>query len=654
MQTIRHHGPRSASFSGYRSTLVTPGSTSLALAVVLGALCAAAGCGDSREPFPIEVPDADADANTDGSTIPDDADTGTPTLDIDLSPELAPEETGETTGPRSDDGEPCTEDRECGGGSCLPATTWPGGYCTRTPCVGDTNCFSLDSSCVEVDGADVCLNRCGSIRDCRDGYLCQRVRDDGPRLCVPAPPEEETGVADGEPCAEDDDCRGGTCLVDPEWPGGYCTTLACETFADCARDPENNRCLIQPTGNFCVRMCQRQSECRDGYECQPIGGGAAICVPDVRGEVLPPQDVTEGLDVTCVTRGGSRTMNIPYTVSEGTSAYMVVPFSPDGRNLSPQSIALPDGTQINLQRENRFQIASSQLFGFINPLVIPARPNDAAFLQAGEHTLTLTTGAPEICLYQWEETRAGTLINLNIYLVGLVGIDADNAATNPNMQRVLELFDEIYAPTGVQIGEVRFRSVPEAAVTQYSIIRRLNDVGGLVALSSAPNTDRDGLLTLNIFFTRAFAFSDGSGTLGISMGLPGPAGLHGTSVSGVAFTGEYLGRRVSGIDGTDFTAVVLAHEVGHYLGLFHTTEQNGAAHDPLDDTPECRSGQFPNQCPDLTNLMFPLAGIDHRTITADQAFMVHVSPLTTSDPSDVDPDDDPDDPDDPVDPDDDE
>ena len=29
----------------------------------------------------------------------------------------------------------------------------------------------------------------------------------------------------------------------------------------------------------------------------------------------------------------------------------------------------------------------------------------------------------------------------------------------------------------------------------------------------------------------------------------------------------------------------MAHEVGHYLGLFHTSELFGAQHDALDDTP---------------------------------------------------------------------
>ena len=42
-------------------------------------------------------------------------------------------------------------------------------------------------------------------------------------------------------------------------------------------------------------------------------------------------------------------------------------------------------------------------------------------------------------------------------------------------------------------------------------------------------------------------------------------------------------------------AETAGHEMGHFLGLFHTTERNGIYHDPISDTPEC-SFTTANQC----------------------------------------------------------
>jgi hypothetical protein len=91
----------------------------------------------------------------------------------------------------------------------------------------------------------------------------------------------------------------------------------------------------------------------------------------------------------------------------------------------------------------------------------------------------------------------------------------------------------------------------------------------------------------------------------------------------------------------------MAHEIGHYLGLRHTTEvikglgvpqepefeQAFGLSDPLDDTPECASpARLGTRCPDYTNLMFPAAptaadGVDP-TLSAAQGAVLRSSPLT--------------------------
>jgi len=73
----------------------------------------------------------------------------------------------------------------------------------------------------------------------------------------------------------------------------------------------------------------------------------------------------------------------------------------------------------------------------------------------------------------------------------------------------------------------------------------------------------------------------------------------------------------------------LAHEVGHFLGLRHTTEHQGVSEDPITDTPSCPSPDDAYRCRDSTNFMFPFAlGGDSQTVITDgQGFVLRRSPL---------------------------
>lgn len=540
-------------------------------------------------------------------------------------------------------GEACERDEDCRLGRCLGGDGFVDGYCsTPDPCEFDDHCPEDTTCLANADAAAedaFCGVRCEQDTDCRDGYSCQQSDASPFKACAPKlpdVPDAPDARLDGAACESDSDCDNAYCLRSPEWPGGYCTTIDCETYVDCARgegeDAVDNRCLVQPGAtNFCVRMCQSSRDCRDNYICARIGGGQGFCSPDPQAEYSIPDLDAYPFDITCGLAAEDNRAYIDYEVAADTTAYMITPLSMDAKDLRPRSTLLPGLNQISYTGDNAFQTIPSQIFGVINPIMTPALERFESHLQAGAHSLELTTQSQNICHYLLEESTPGTFIDFNIYLVGM-GLTAEAAQTDPDMQAVLAQFDAIYAQLGVSIGEVHFHEITGDAAEAYQIVRSDFELQQLVALSTLPDGGYDGALSANIFFVRAVQI--GGGAIGISQGLPGPAGLHGTPSSGVVFTSEYIGEQFRGegntrVDGNAFTGIVMAHEVGHYLGLFHTSEQYGQGFDPVEDTPRCTNpNAFPDGCPDLDNLMFPLAGITHTELSDGQKYTLLANPLT--------------------------
>lgn len=564
---------------------------------------------------------------------------------VDVAPDVAPdveedieEDVPDVPVEQRVDGEPCVAHDQCDGRRCLADPEWPDGYCTQRLCRNDDGCAG-EAICTSFDDASLCMATCTGNDECREGYWCGPARGRQERVCTPGEdpnPPLPDGEKDGEPCEEDTDCAGGTCFQDPEWPGGYCSTTECTSFADCARGADNDddiRCLLQEPTSYCVRTCSVDEQCRsdEGYICQAAGGGVGVCVP---GFSEPPaRDL--GLDdypfeIVCGLESSGGSITIDYTIAEGTTAYLINPMAIDGSLVQPVSIQLPDGGSIDLRGTNAYQLTPSLLFGFLNPIVVPAIPNDHVLLQAGAHSLTVQTRSTDLCWYLLEEDASAggdQTIDLNIYLVGLE-TTPETAEEDADLAAVIETAESIFEGGGITFGTIRYLALPDEIAVGYEILSSDRQVQELVEWSDRPGETTDDALSVNVFFVRGFAFSGGS-VLGISMGLPGAAGIHGTRSSGVSFTTEYMtSDDLPGIgNGNVYTGVVLAHEIGHYLGLFHTTEQGGAGFDPLSDTPECRSG-FPSACPDLNNLMFPYAGSDHTTLRAGQYWMLNANPLT--------------------------
>lgn len=575
------------------------------LAVALALLLSA--CGDpsptqtGQDSGPSPEPDAAMEVD-EGSPAPDAG-----AAEPDLPPPPDPGPTGAA----------CLADTDCLGGRCIVGDRWPGGYCTVDQCASDCG---EQSGCLESEEwGTFCALQCDGESDCRAGFACTRTGRNSPSYCLPV-----RGLPDGEPCEGRGDCQN---FCNTEWPGGHCSSFRCETVDDCSSQGMDNACLVSNGFGYCVRRCQGPTDCREGYLCETIGT-ESVCLPDPSRPFDPAVFDPSPLGITCGITPQNGVATFQYDVPEGTTSYMVTPLTRDGQPLLPDRITMPSGNSVAFVLANAFMAVGSQIYASMNPTIVPSTPSRAGQLESGTHTYSLETESSEVCWYYVGESAVGTTIDLNVYLVGVPNVTAATAESDPNLSAVLAQFETIYAAANISIGKVRYFELNEEDTTRFSVVRSELEIEELVKRSKPPADDLDSLMSVNIFFAGAFAMR---GTVGISLGLPGPVGLHGTHGSGVVFTTEYMGQQVEdgfgmSVDGNVYTGQILAHEVGHYLGLFHTTESTGGAYDPLPDTPEC--GQISLSCPDIDNLMFPFAGESHSIITPDQSFVIGVNPLT--------------------------
>lgn len=584
--------------------------------------------GTHAEPDTAEIADPHIEETRADGPPAEDSLTSADGSDVGSSPELSPEQIGQ----------PC-EQGGCHQGRCLAPETFPSGYCTANgSCENSGDCPGSQIKCAHFESKSYCAKPCDSSSQCRNGYSCKTTGEGTTKFCVPASPPTEMNRPDGSACSDDSQCAGGKCLGD-NWPNGYCTTMECQDYEECARQGQNNRCLVrrgQP--NFCVRMCDEDADCRDQYTCDRIGRDQSICRPNPVPEINVDPD-RSSLDIKCGLSPEDNQASIDYTIPSNTYAYMITPFTRDRKKLLPKSIvprANPgDRPKVRFNSsKNRFQVAPASLFGSINPLVMPPLESLSGQMDTGKYRLNLQTKSSDLCYYVLKEKKPGTAIDLNLYLVGVPGTSASSAHQDTDLSTAVNTLNGIYRQIGIEIGDIQYRDLPSDLEAKFAVLDGESELYELVKQSEPAYNTRDGHLAMNVFIVGQFQLSSGrrgGSPIGISPGLPGAAGLHGTVSSGIVITGEMLGKtfdfRGQQVNGNRMTGQVLAHEMGHFLGLFHTSEQGGRGYDPLDDTQKCTNG-FPEDCPDLKNLMFPLAGPDHTQISPGQSWVVKVNPLT--------------------------
>jgi hypothetical protein len=215
------------------------------------------------------------------------------------------------------------------------------------------------------------------------------------------------------------------------------------------------------------------------------------------------------------------------------------------------------------------------------------------------------------------------LLDVNFVYLPACGLTPAVADTSFWFQQFLERIDVWMEPTGIRLGSVTHVALDRP---EFSVVGSWREAGGMFRTSAEVGRPR----ALNVY---CFASTEGelTGAAGFSGAIPGPA-ANGLRDSGVAIrTSPFMNcvpPNDQGYSCLDAYASLFAHEVGHYVGFYHTTEGDLEHEDPFSDTPRCPlDNQNLRDCPDYYHVMFPLIHLANDIWSPQQTVIAKTHPI---------------------------
>ncbi|MCC6746622.1 MAG: hypothetical protein IT371_03125 [Deltaproteobacteria bacterium] len=482
-------------------------------------------------------------------------------------------------------GQRCTTNEQCQ----APAICAADGRCVAPSelldegksCAGDAACKT--KLCGDVGAGKVCLLACEASASCGEGRLCLPSPVQGSAektlrfVCQKGTPGER--FLD-EACAGDAQCASGLC------EGGRCTEA-------CGTCPEPG-------------LCEQRTVTRSQLTVR-----AGLCRFSTSGEVLE-------LGAVPTPVGGSAP--VTFEVSARHGAFILFGEDKQGLRVAVKRLVGPDGTVV-VDAENAAQsLARPSIDVSVGTVLVPGTDHPKAQLRAGRYQATFATYDPaqpdklapvagqleRVAVVLRPRLLDGGTVDLALHFAPSTGLKAATAESDPQVQQLLSRFDQLYRQlAGLALGEVSYGDLTAAE----------NEVSsGAQAQAICSKYSKPGPrgLSVNLYLVGNLTFAGG-----FAGGIPGAPGVFGGPGSGIVLKKQGTPQG---------TGTLAAHEVGHFLGLWHTTESNGAS-DPVSDTPSCPTGTQIKDCPDYRNLMFPFFPTsDPLSLTEGQVRILRASP----------------------------
>lgn len=465
----------------------------------------------------------------------------------------------------------------CSGGlTCVDNADFPGGVCTSF-CSSSGACPS-GGKCVQLSTGQFCAPSCASGDGCPTGLTCGTAGAAGKVCLPPAAPPATSVSCPGAPAAR----SGGT--IDVTDSASCLQPIVQSTYAPAP--PAVGSTLALGMHQVGDKVSFQLPAGSSGFTVVSQGQATNVSTVKVFGGSLPNTPLPTPIDAP----GGSF-FNYPTSFGQAPSdrALTWSPISPVAG-----AVTYPNGTAALRQ-------AAKGLTPGTWTLTVSDLLHECKTLQCGDPAAGSTANRYDVTVL----TRSGGIpdrggLDLAIYLV-TGSVTAANAPADPNLQRMLGRVSADFARAGVCLQTVTYYDVPAWARARWAVVTVSPSI------AADPCSEYRQLFTLarpgnavSLFFVDQITEPGapaGTRLIGYDGAIPGVSTFSGTTAGGALVSSGDL-RSTSGCSGSGFSlscgpdvvGETVAHEVGHALGLFHTTESQGASgedFDPLTDTPQC-------------------------------------------------------------------